>query len=144
MTQTLRKIQDRLKAAAASHLPKSLTANAIFYALKQWERLEVYTRHGHMEIDNNRVENAIRPTAVGKKNGLFFGSKEAGQTSAVIYSLLESCRMLGINPQEYLLDVLQRLPTMTNQTAHLYTPAQWKAALKDGRRRRVTRRTLTK
>jgi transposase len=124
----LRKIQDRLKAAAASHLPKSLTAKAIFYALEQWERLEVYTRHGHMEIDNNRVENAIRPTAVGKKNWLFFGSKEAGQTSAVIYSLLESCRMLGINPQEYLLDVLPRLPTMTNQTAHLYTPAQWKAA----------------
>ncbi len=126
----LRKIQDRLKTAAASHLPKSLTAKAIFYALEQWERLEVYTRHGHMEIDNNRVENAIRPTAVGKKNWLFFGSKEAGQTSAVIYSLLESCRMLGINPQEYLLDVLPRLPTMTNQTAARYTPAQWKAARK--------------
>ncbi len=124
----LQKIEDRLKGASTSHLPKSLTAKAISYALDQWERLMVYTRHGHMEIDNNRVENAIRPTAVGKKNWLFFGSKEAGQASAILYSLLESCRMLGINSQEYLLDVLPRLPTMTNQSAHLYTPAQWKAA----------------
>ena len=79
-------------------------------------------------LTNNLVENTIRPTAVGKKNWLFFGSEEAGQTSAIIYSLLESCRMLDINPQEYLLDVLPRLPTMTNQTAPLYTPAEWLTA----------------
>ena len=124
----LAKIEKDLRAAAAQYLPKSLTAKAIFYALDQWERLQVYTRHGHMEIDNNLVENAIRPTAVGKKNWLFFGSKEAGQTSAILYSLLESCRMLGINPQDYLLDVLPRLPAMTNQTAPRYTPARWLAA----------------
>ncbi len=113
----LAKIEKDLRTAAAHHLPKSLTGKAISYALDQWERLQVYTRHGHMEIDNNLVENAIRPTAVGKKNWLFFGSEEAGQTSAILYSLLESCRTLGINPQDYLLDVLPRLPTMTNQTA---------------------------
>jgi transposase len=124
----LAKIETQLRSAAAEYLPKSLTSKAIGYALDQWERLLVYTRYGHMEIDNNLVENAIRPTAVGKKNWLFFGSKEAGQASAIIYSLLESCRMLGINPREYLLDVLPRLPAMTNQTAPLYTPAQWKAA----------------
>lgn len=123
----LAKIEKDLRAAAAQHLPKSLTGKAIFYTLGQWERLQTYTRHGHVEIDNNLVENAIRPTAVGKKNWLFFGSETAGQTSAILYSLLESCRMLDINPQEYLLDVLPRLPTMTNQTAKLYTPAQWKA-----------------
>lgn len=123
----LAKIEKDLRAAAAHHLPRSLTGKAISYALDQWERLQVYTRHGHMEIDNNLVENAIRPTAVGKKNWLFFGSENAGQTSAILYSLLESCRMLGINPQDYLLDVLPRLPTMTNQTACLYTPAQWLA-----------------
>ena len=124
----LAKIEKDLRAAAAQYLPKSLTGRAISYALDQWERLQVYTRHGYMEIDNNLVENAIRPTAVGKKNWLFFGNKEAGQTSAILYSLLESCRMLGINPQDYLLDVLPRLPTMTNQTAKLYTPAKWLAA----------------
>jgi transposase len=122
----LAKIEKDLRAATG-HLPKSLTGKAISYTLGQWERLQTYTRHGHVEIDNNLVENAIRPTAVGKKNWLFFGSEKAGQTSAILYSLLESCRMLGINPQEYLLDVLPRLPTMTNQTAKLYTPAQWKA-----------------
>ncbi len=123
----LAKIEKDLRAATAQYLPKSRTSQAVSYALDQWERLQVYTRHGHMQIDNNLVENAIRPTAVGKKNWLFFGSKEAGQASAVIYSLLESCRMLGIHPQEYLLDVLPRLPTMTNQTAPRYTPAQWLA-----------------
>ena len=124
----LNRIEQDLRAAHDRHLPQSLTAKAITYTLKLWERLLVYTRHGHMEIDNNLVENAIRPTAVGKKNWLFFGSAEAGQNSAIIYSLLESCRMLDINPQEYLRDILPRLPTMTNHTAHLYTPAKWKAA----------------
>ena len=102
------------QTALCLQLNKSLTGKAISYALDQWERLQVYTRHGHMEIDNNLVENDLRPTAVGKKNWLFFGSKEAGQTSAILYSLMESCRMLGINPQDYLLDILPRLPTMTN------------------------------
>jgi len=124
----LNKIAKDLRAADAQYLPQSLTSKAITYTLALWERLLVYTRHGHMEIDNNLIENAIRPTAVGKKNWLFFGSKEAGQTSAIIYSLLESCRMLGINPQEYLRDVLPRLPTMTNHTARQFTPSKWKAA----------------
>lgn len=124
----LARIEQELRAAHDRHLPKSLTAKALTYTLNLWDRLLVYTRHGHMEIDNNLIENAIRPTAVGKKNWLFFGSAEAGQNSAIIYSLLESCRMLDINPQEYLRDILCRLPTMTNQTAHLHTPAKWKAA----------------
>ena len=109
-------------------MPQSLTSKAIHYTVELWDRLLVYTRHGHMEIDNNLVENAIRPVALGKKNWLFFGSAESGKTSAIIYSLLESCRKLDIKPHEYLRDVLTRLPTMTNQTARLYTPSQWKAA----------------
>jgi hypothetical protein len=124
----LARIEDALRKAQAAYLPQSLTSKAVNYALELWDRLLVYTRHGHLEIDNNLIENAIRPTAVGKKNWLFFGSAEAGQTSAILYSLLETCRMMDINPQEYLLDVLPRLPTMTNQTAKLYTPAKWKAA----------------
>lgn len=88
----------------------------------------VYTNHAEMEIDNNLVENAIRPTAVGKKNWLFFGSAQAGQTSAILYSLLETCRKLEINPDDYLRDILTRLPGMTNQTARNYIPSKWKAA----------------
>lgn len=124
----LAEIESTLRAAQAKFLPQSLTSKAIHYTVELWDRLLVYTRHGHMEIDNNLVENAIRPVALGKKNWLFFGSAESGKTSAIIYSLLESCRKLDIKPHEYLRDVLTRLPTMTNQTARLYTPSQWKAA----------------
>jgi transposase len=124
----LQQIERTLKESQAKHLPQSLTSKAIGYTLELWDRLTVYTEYGQMEIDNNLVENAIRPTAVGKKNWLFFGSAQAGQTSAILFSLIGTCRMLDINPQEYLLDVLPRLPKMTNQTAHLYTPAKWKAS----------------
>jgi hypothetical protein len=88
---------------------------ALGYALNQWPALERFLDHGEVEIDNNLVENAIRPTAVGKKNWLFFGSEEAGQRSAVIYTLIENCRLHEVEPYAYLKDVLQRLPHTTNQ-----------------------------
>ena len=78
-----------------------------------------------MEIDNNGVENAIRPTAVGKKNWLFVDHAEAGQRGAVIYSLIENCRRRGIELYSYLRDVLTRLPTMTNWTVGQLTPVAW-------------------
>ncbi len=124
----LNRIELQLRSAQQQHLPKSLTRNAIDYTLDLWSRLLVYTEHAEMQIDNNLVENAIRPTAIGKKNWLFFGSADAGQTSAILYSLLETCRKLEINPDDYLRDILPRLPEMTNQTAGNYTPSQWKAA----------------
>ena len=89
---------------------------AISYARNQWPALARFLEHGEVEIDNNLVENAIRPTAVGKKNWLFFGSAEAGQRSAVIYTLVANCRLHGVEPHAYLKDVLERLPTATNQT----------------------------
>jgi hypothetical protein len=67
----------------------------------------------------------IRPTAVGKRNWLFFGSEEAGQRSAVIYTLIQNCRMHGIEPQAYLKDVLERLPQTTNQQVAQLTPLNW-------------------
>ena len=125
----LQRIRLQLQAEQSAHLPKSQTGKAIAYTLNLWDKLLVYTEHAHVEIDNNLVENAIRPTAIGKKNWLFFGSAEAGRTSAIHYTLLETCRKLGINPEEYLRDILPRLPQMTNHTAKDYTPAAWKAAL---------------
>ncbi|MEA2068832.1 MAG: IS66 family transposase [Verrucomicrobiota bacterium] len=124
----LQRIGLQLQADQSKHLPKSQTGKAIRYALKLWDKLLVYTEHAEMEIDNNLVENAIRPTAIGKKNWLFFGSAGAGKTSAIYYTLLETCRKLGINPSDYLRDILHQLPVMTNQTAKDYTPAQWKVA----------------
>lgn len=124
----LERINALLRNEQGKHLPQSRTGKAISYTLERWEQLMLFTRYGQMEIDNNHVENSIRPTAVGKKNWLFFGSAKAGQNSAIIYSLIETCRMLGINPEEYLTDILTQLPEMTNQTAHLYTPSKWKQA----------------
>lgn len=82
--------------------------------------------HGEVEIDNNLVENSIRPTAIGKKNWLFFGSEEAGSRNAAIFTLIENCRMHGVEPYEYLKDVLERLPHMTNQQVSQLTPLNWK------------------
>jgi transposase len=111
--------------ASGRHLPQSLLASAIDYALGQWRTLEIYLADGRVEIDNNLVENAIRPTAIGKKNWLFVGQAEAGQRSAIIYTLIESCRRRGLDPYNYLREVLTRLPNMTNHQIHEVTPAAW-------------------
>jgi transposase len=106
-------------------LPQSSMGKAISYALGQWEALEVYLQDAQIEIDNNLVENAIRPTALGKKNWLFFGNANAGERSAVIYSIIESCRRNGVEPYTYLCDVLTRLPSMTNWQIKDITPKAW-------------------
>jgi transposase len=103
---------------------------AIHYALNQWESLEVYLQDPLIEIDNNLVENAIRPTALGKKNWLFFGDANAGERGAVIYSIIESCRRHGVEPYSYLRDVLTRLPSMTNRHIKDIVPKAWAAAKK--------------
>ncbi len=95
---------------------------AIDYALANFPLLGVYLGDGRVEIDNNLVENSIRPTAIGKKNWLFFGDAEAGQRSAILYTIIESCRRRGINPQDYLGDVLTRLPHATNWNVGDFTP----------------------
>jgi hypothetical protein len=114
----------RLKAGGR-HLPQSLLGSAMDYALGQWRTLDVYLGDGRVEIDNNLVENAIRPTALGKKNWLFMGEAEAGQRGAILYTLIESCRRRGIDPYAYLKDVLTRLPTMTNHQIPEVTPEAW-------------------
>ena len=110
------------------HLPKSLLGQAIDHALAQWPTLTVYLADGRVEIDNNRVENAIRPTAVGKKNWLFMGEAGAGQRGAILYNVVESCRRRGLDPFAYLKDVLTRLPDMTNHQIPELFPAIWAKA----------------
>jgi transposase len=87
-----------------------------------------------LEVDNNLCENAIRPTAVGKKNFLFIEHPEAGQRSAVIYSVLGSCRRLGINPAEYLHDIFERLPKAKTSEVKSLTPAAWLQAKRNAAR----------
>lgn len=114
----------RLKSSGR-YLPQSLLGSAIDYTLGQWPTLTVYLEDGRVEIDNNLVENAIRPTALGKKNWLFVGAAEAGERSAIIYTVIESCRRRGLDPYAYLRDVLTRLPQMTNRQIPDVTPAAW-------------------
>lgn len=126
----IRRIQKALVVwkSRGRFLPKSSMGKAIDYALGQMPKLEIFVEDGRIEIDNNLVENAIRPTAVGKKNWLFIGAANAGQCSAILYTIIESCRRRSINPFEYLRDVLTRLPSMTNWQIKDITPAAWAAA----------------
>jgi hypothetical protein len=114
-----------LLKANRRYLPQSLLGQAIDYALGQWPTLQVFLRDGRVEIDNNLVENAIRPTAIGKKNWLFMGEAGAGQRGAIIYTLIESCRKRSIDPYAYLRDILTRLPTPKNTQIPEVTPAAW-------------------
>jgi hypothetical protein len=101
---------------------------AIEYAQAQMPGLEVYLNDSWIEIDNNLVDNAIRPTAVGKKNWLFIGEAGAGECSAVLYIIIESCRRRDVDPYAYLKDVLCRLPGRTNHQIPEVTPAAWAMA----------------
>jgi transposase len=89
--------------------PKSAIGKALAYSIERWSRLSLYTQDGMLNIDNNPVENSIRPVAVGRKNYLFAGSHEAAQRSAMLYSLLGTCKMHGIEPYAWLRDVLQHI-----------------------------------
>jgi transposase len=107
-------------------LPKSTLGKAVSYFLNDYGALTGYLRDGRFEIDNNLIENSIRPTAVGRKRWLFIGHPDAGWRSAVIYSILVSCRRRGINPQDYLSDVLARLPALKINQIDSLLPANWK------------------
>ena len=114
-----------LRVLLRRYRPKSPIRQAIEYTLNQWRSLTAFLEHAEAELSNNLVENAIRPSALGKKNWLFIGHEKAGQRSAIIYSLTETCRMLGINPLEYLKDVLTRLPSTSDNELSNFTPANW-------------------
>ena len=123
-------IWESLKAPAQElqsiFLPQSTLGKAVNYFLNEYEPLIGYLRDGRFEIDNNLVENAIRPSAVGRKRWLFIGHPQAGWRSAVIYSILLSCRRRSINPQDYLTDVLGRLPSTKITQIQELLPAHWK------------------
>lgn len=107
------------------HLPSSQMAKAVNYTLTLWADLNVYLEDGRIEIDNNLVENAIRPTAIGKKNWLFIGEAHAGERSAIIFTVIEACRSRGIDPFEYLRDVFTRMPTMAAKDYPTLVPEAW-------------------
>jgi transposase len=111
--------------ADTSVLPKSPLGRAIDYALMLWPKLTIFLTHGEVEIDNNGIENAIRPTAVGKKNWLFVGGEDTGERSAILYTLIESAKRHGHEPYAYLRDVLDRLPSTTTSGLEALLPVNW-------------------
>lgn len=106
----LQKIKSWIQEEQFKVLPKSAIGKAMTYFLNQYLKFEVIFEDGRIELDNNQIENAIRPLALGRKNFLFAGSHKAAQNAAVLYSFFGSCKMQGINPQEWLTDTLQKIP----------------------------------
>ena len=106
----LMRIRRWLDKAAARAAPKSLLGQAISYALGQWPILITFLEDGHLEVDNNRAENAIRPFVVGRKNWLFAGSPKGAETSALLYSLIETAKANGLEPWAYLNHLFEHLP----------------------------------
>jgi transposase len=89
--------------------PKTPIGKAYAYCLERWEQLKIYCTDGSLNIDNNPVENSIRPVAIGRKNYLFAGSHEAAKRSAMLYSLMGTCKLNGLHPFEWLRDSLQKI-----------------------------------
>lgn len=92
-------------------LPKSPIGQALHYSLERWDKLMIYASDGKLEIDNNLVENAIRPVAIGRKNYLFAGSHNGARRAAMLYSFLGTCKINEVNPFEWLRDTLAKIPT---------------------------------
>ena len=103
----------------------SATAKAIDYSLKRWRALTRFIDDGELPVDNNWVENQIRPIAVGRSNWLFAGSLRAGQRAAAVMSLLHSARLNGHEPHAYFKDVLERLPTQPASRIAELLPHRW-------------------
>jgi transposase len=111
-------------------LPSSLPGKAIGYMLKRWPALNRYIDDGRYEIDNNLVENAIRPVALGRKNYLFAGSHNGAKRAAMIYSLAATAKMQGLEPQAYLKNVLTKLPDWPHRRIEDLLPQNLKNSVK--------------
>ena len=110
-----------------------LMRTAIEYTFKRLPKLSMYVNDGSWHIDNNGVENAIRPLAVGRKNYLFCGSDASAVRASMIYSFIATCKSAGIEPREWFEDVIRRIPEYESGKAdvtHLL-PKNWKASSKD-------------
>lgn len=107
-------------------LPKSLIGKAVAYTYNIYPRLARYVLDGRYKIDNNDAENGVRPLALGRKNYLFCGNNESAERTAIIYTLMGCCKLAGVNPLEWLTDVLNRLPDHSIQRLEELLPINWK------------------
>ena len=121
----LNEIETYLNQEKNKVLPKSSIGKAIAYTLKIWSNLKQYIYDGRFEIDNNNIENAIRPLAIGRKNYLFAGSHESAQNIAMFYSFFATCKTNNINPHTWLCDVLNRIPEHKANKLYELLPQNW-------------------
>lgn len=124
----LAEIRALLDELAPQALPKSDLGRAIGYANNQWNALARFVDDGELAIDNNSAERGMRDVAVGRKNWLFTGSPEGGKRAALLYSLINSCKLQELDPFEYLRDVIERVSTHPASRVAELTPRGWKAA----------------
>ena len=120
-----------LKAWLDATLPKlsgkSDLAQAMRYALSRWTALICFVHDGRIEIDNNAAERSIRGIALGRKNYLFAGSDKGGKRAAAVYSLIENCKLNGVDPEAWLRDVLARIPDHKINRIQELLPCNWHA-----------------
>lgn len=109
-----------------STLPKSQIGKAMAYAYARWDALSAYLYDGNLHIDNNLVENAIRPVALGRKNYLFAGSHEAAQRAAMIYSLFAICKKHEVNPFQWLKHTLENIMSINYKNLKDLYPQNFK------------------
>jgi transposase len=121
----LKSLGNWMKEEYVKALPKSPIGKALGYSIERWNELMIYTTDGKLNIDNNPVENSIRPVAIGRKNYLFAGSHEAAQRSAMLYSLLGTGKLHNIHPFVWLRDVLQRIATHPINKINELLPHNW-------------------
>jgi hypothetical protein len=115
----------KAKLTSGTILPKSKLREALGYYCGLIPYLKNYTKHAYAHLDNNVAERAIRPLAIGRKNWLFFGSAEGGESGAIIFSLVQACRSLQIDPREYLEDIFRKLNGYSSKRLHELLPDQW-------------------
>jgi hypothetical protein len=122
----LLEIEAWLKKNLVEVLPKSAIGGAIAYTLNLWPRLIRYIEDGRYKIDNNLIENVIRPIAIGRRNFLFAGSHDAAQRAAMIYSFVGTCKQLQIDPAVWFENVIERLPYFKkNDDLSVLLPGNW-------------------
>lgn len=124
-TPVLDRIEGRLEHHRLAVPPRSKIGEAIEYARNQWAALRRYTENGRFEIDNGRSERALRGIAVGRNNWLFAGSDGGGRTAAILFTLIRTAKLHGVDPEAYLRDLFRRLPTLPADRLHKLTPMAW-------------------
>lgn len=121
----LGKIATERDTLATTVLPKSPLGEAVRYLTNQWAPLQRFVDDGRLAIDNNRAENQLRVVAIGRKNWLFAGSLEGARRAALLYSLVQCCKLADVPPFEYLKDVLVRVATHPQRLIDQLTPKRW-------------------